>query len=202
MTDADGVAVEERTQEKAKVGTVVREMATEEPREVTELPKGRRVRKSESGQDALEKVGNRQHASGLQRTVGAIRTVLPLVQTLLPLLDGNVPLALANLLAPRPQPQRADLQAVEGSVAKMRADLGQLHDGIATHESTLKRIEEQVETLKDALERSAADRKEVADSLHRVQKRMTTLTVFGLLLLVALIAGNVILLVRLGNGLH
>ena len=82
---------------------------------------------------------------------------MPLVQTLLPLLDGNVPMALANLLAPRPQAQRADLQALESSVAKMRAELGQgLHDGSAAHESALKRIEEQVETVRDALGTSAA----------------------------------------------
>lgn len=202
MTKAEGV--EERPQEEAKVGTVVRERATDEP-ESTATRVGRRGRESAPAQSALEKAGSAGHkqpGSGLQRTVGAIRTVMPLVQTLLPLLDGNVPMALANLLAPRPQTQRADLQALETSVARMREELGQLHDGSVTHESALKRIEEQVETVKDALERSAADQKEAADNLHRVQKRVTTLTVFGLLLLGALIAVNVALLARLGYGLH
>ncbi|HEY6488783.1 MAG: hypothetical protein WCC26_15055 [Terracidiphilus sp.] len=200
MTKAEGV--EERRQEETKVGTVVRDIAAEEPAKATA---SRRTRESESAAVVLEKAGSagrRPLGSGLQRTVGAIRTVMPLVQTLLPLLDGNVPMALANLLAPRPQAQRADLQALESSVAKMRAELGQLHDGSAAHESALKRIEEQVETVRDALERSAADQKEAADNLHRVQKRVTTLTVFGLLLLAALIAVNVALLVRLGYGLH
>jgi len=134
--------------------------------------------------------------------MGAIRTLIPIVQKVLPLLDGNVALAVANLLVPRLQAPTVDMRPVEDAVAAMRAELTGVHEGITAHETALSRMGEQLESLKDSLERSAANQKELADDLHRVQKRITVLAVAGLILLVASIAANAVLLVRVGQILH
>jgi len=189
MSDAAQEGMEARLPSEAKVGTLMRdeEWTGERARSAgTEIARGGSGRR-EGG----------RHPSGFERTVSAIRTVVPFVQKVLPLLDGNVAMAVANLLAPRLQGPPVDLHPVEQSVAKIRAELGELREGVTTHEAALKRIEEHVDTVKDSLERSVTKQQELGDGLERVQRRLTTLTVVGLFLLVASIGMNVVLLVRL-----
>ena len=208
MTEKEPAEFEERLPREAKVGTVV----TGEPKNVAKDTSrnghpagGKRSPGPETSHLApTGQHGSRagEHASGFQRTMGAIRTVIPIVQKVLPLLDGNVALAVANLLVPRLQAPTVDLHPVEESVARMREELTGLRDGITSHETALGRMGEQLESVKDSLERSAAHQKELAEDLQRVQKRMTALSVVGLILLVASIAANAWLLVRVGQSLH
>jgi hypothetical protein len=138
-----------------------------------------------------------KRGSGFDRTIGVIRTIVPFVQKVLPLLDGNVALAAANLLAPRLQGPPVDIHPLEESMAKMRAELTGLRLGVTTHDAALERIEEQVDAVKNSLEESAASQQSMNTSLERVQRRLTTLTVVGLFLLLASIGMNVVLLVRM-----
>jgi hypothetical protein len=201
MTDREREVPEERVPE-AKVGAVVDDADWREVpsgakhSSTTEIARGT-PQKAPHAENRVE-----HRASGFQRTVGAIRTVLPLVQKVLPLLDGNVALAVANLLAPRLQGPPLDLQPMETAVTRMRSELGSLREGIATHEGALKRIGEQLETVQDWLERDATGQKEIAEDLRRVQKRVTVLAVAGLIVLVASIAANVMVLVRMDRILH
>ena len=143
--------------------------------------------------------GSRSHASGLERTVGIIRAAVPLVQKVLPLLDGNVALAVANLLAPRLQAPRVNLEPVEASIARLREELAVLGQGTTKHEATLRRVENDIETVKDSLERSGEAQRELKADLDRVRTRITLLSVVGFLLLALSIAANVVLLVRAGH---
>jgi hypothetical protein len=188
MSDA---GMEEPLPGEAKVGTLM----SDEGEWMEE--RGRPAPTAEITRAGPGRRGGDRHPSGFERTVSAIRTVVPFVQKVLPLLDGNVALAVANLLAPRLLAPPVDLHPVEQSVAKMRAELGELREGVTTHDAALKRIEEHVDTVKDSLERSVTKQQELGESLQRVQRRLTTLTVVGLFLLLASLGMNVVLLTRL-----
>jgi len=202
MSNAERVAAMEQQPHEIKAGA----MATETPKNDRtadtgwqEQPaNGRLAARNAQGNAAQQSEG---HASGIQRTVGAIRTLIPLVQKVLPLLDGNVALALANLLAPRLPAPPVDLQPVESTLAKIRAEVVELRIEMTTHDSALKRIEQQIDSVNDSLERSAVTQNEMIENLHRMRKRITTLTVVGVLLIVFLIGADALLMIRLGRVL-
>jgi hypothetical protein len=199
MSDAERERTEEPLPSEVKVGTLMNDSEELAERSEERAPARSTARRdlarSAQGHDRHGS-GAEQHPSGFERTVSAIRTVIPFVQKVLPLLDGNVALAVANFLAPRLQAPAVDLHPMEASVAKMRAELTELRQGVTTRDAALKRIEEQVDAVKDSLERSVMNQQEVSGGLQRVQKRLTTLTVVGLFLLIASIGMNVVLLVR------
>jgi hypothetical protein len=141
------------------------------------------------------------HPSGFQRTTSAIRTLLPLVQKVLPLLDGNIALVAANLLAPRLQAP-VDLRPVEAGLAKLHAELSELHNKNAEHDAAFKRIGAEIETVKEALERSALEQKELAHEVSRSRARMTFFSVVGVIVLIASLAVDVVLLLRIQQVLH
>lgn len=155
-----------------------------------ELAKGQQpVRKADAG-------------SGLQRTAGVIKSVLPIVQKVLPLLDGNVASVLASLIAPRLQAPTVDLRPVEGALGKIHTDQVDLRKKVDEQGVSLKRMSDQLDMVRDSAERHTLEQKEVAEDLHKLRKRVTVFAWVGLALLLISIAVNVILALEVEGAFH
>jgi len=99
--------------------------------------------------------------SGLQRTIGVLRAVLPVV---LPLLEGNVASAASNMMSPRSQ-HPVDLGPVESAVGKMKAEQRTLRDQVWEQKSSLQRLENEVAGIKTSSEQNVEDLRELAEHL-------------------------------------
>ena len=130
------------------------------------------------------------------KTVGLVRTALPLIQKALPLLDGNVAAAIANLLMPTFQGQSVDLTPLENGLAKLRVDQAAVQSRVEAQGTALKQVGNQLESLKDAAERLSLEQKELAEELHGLRTRVGVFAWIGVGLLVVLVVVNVLLLLR------
>ena len=207
MSNADREEPQKQILEPAKMKTRAEIAAraaaigdTERPEPPNPAPgaaKSRGRGSSETPQD-----GKQASRSGFQRAVGIIRTVAPVFQKVLPLLDGNVASAVANILAPRIETPRVDLEPIENALTKMRKEHVDLRMNLADHTATLKRVAEQVETVKDAAERNAIEQKELARDLQRLRAKVNAFAWVGLGLLAVSILVNVLLFWRIQLLIH
>jgi hypothetical protein len=190
----------DRANPSAERGGTVRDFDTGERERTAVLESGRPPLRPASPARSLQKpsqpVAKPEGTSGFNKTMGAIRTVLPLVQRVLPLLDGNVALAVANLLVPRQQGPAVDLKPIEGALTRMRTEHLELGGKLDEQASSLKRIGDQLDLVKESTERHSLEQKEVTDDLHRLQKKVTVFAWTGLILLAVSIGVNVVLFLR------
>ncbi|HLY43900.1 MAG TPA: hypothetical protein VKR52_21995 [Terracidiphilus sp.] len=135
--------------------------------------------------------------SAFQRSVGAIRTVIPIVQKILPLLDGNIASAVSNLLTPHHHPEPVNLAPLENAVVRLHGDNLQLRNQVAEHNTMLKRVDDQLGLVKEATDRNSIGQQELLDDLHGLRKKVHVFAWIGLLLLVISIGVNVFLFLRL-----
>jgi len=142
------------------------------------------------------------HPSGLQRTVGAVRMLIPLLGKVLPLLDGNVAAVAANLLLPRLQAQSVDIYPLESALLKVREELALMRDKAAEHDTAFKRIDGQLESVRDAVERSVAEQREMAENVGRIQGRLLLFSAVGMVLLALSIGVNVALFFYVRGTIH
>ena len=146
--------------------------------------------------------GKQAPRSGFQRAVRIIRTVAPVFQKVLPLLDGNVASVVSNILAPRIETQRVDLEPIENALTKMRKEHLDLRMNLADHTATLNRVAEQVEIVKEAAERNAIEQKELGTDLQRLRAKVNAFAWVGLGLLAVSILVNVLLFWRIQLLIH
>lgn len=122
-------------------------------------------------------------ATGIQRTAGALRTVLPHLLRLLPLLDGNVGSAVSNLLVPPPPapppPPPVNLEPIENSLAELQAEHRGLRAQALEQNSSLGRVEGRLVTLEDAVSRNALAQQELLNELKAIGSRAEELRVAG-----------------------
>lgn len=141
-------------------------------------------------------------ASGLQKAVGFVRFVAPVVQKVLPLLEGNVAMAVSNLLAPRQQGPRVDLAPIESAVMKMRKDHVDLRLSVADQTAALKRIAEQVEAVKAVSECNGVETRELTRDVEQLRRRVSVFAWVGIGLLVLSIVVNIVLFVQIRHLAH
>ena len=136
--------------------------------------------------------------SGFQRVVDMARVVMPLAQKLLPLLEGNVASAVSNVLAPRPQTSHpVDLAPIEDALVKMHAEHRAMRGKLEEQNSSLQRVADQLDKVKEATDRNTLEQQELMDDLHRMRKKIMIYAWVGLGLLVAAIAANVFVFLRI-----
>jgi hypothetical protein len=150
----------------------------------------------------LAKPGRSAKGGGLQRAVGLVRAVAPVVQKVLPLLEGNVALTLANFLAPRPASQHVNLEPIENAVMKMRKDQVDLRLSVADQSAALRRIADQVEIVKDSTERNALEAKELRQDVRSLRAKVNTFAWAALGLLLLSIVLNIVLFSQLRQLVH
>lgn len=136
------------------------------------------------------------------RTLGALKTVLPLVQKALPLLEGNVAAAVANLLVPGPVQQRVDLEPMQHALTVVHTEHEELRGKLSEQGVALKRIGDQLEDVKEATERHASIQREVTDDLDSLRRRVGRIAWIGFALLAISIGLNVVLFLRTEGILH
>ena len=139
---------------------------------------------------------------GLQRAIGFVRTVAPVVQKVLPLLDGNVASVVSNILAPRLEAPRVNLEPIENAMTKMRKEHLDLRMNVADQTAALKRVADQVEKVKDATERNALEQKGLTQELQSLQAKVNLVAWVGLGLLAISILVNVLLFLRIQTLAH
>lgn len=138
-------------------------------------------------------------SGAFHKTLGLVKTVLPLMQKALPLLDGNVAAALANLLMPAFQAQHVDLGSLEAGVTRLRADHAALQTRMEAQGTALKQVGSRLESLRDSAERLSVEQKELAEELHVLRTRMSVFAWIGLGLLGVLVLVNALLLLRVAG---
>lgn len=143
-----------------------------------------------------------QHPSSFQRTVGAVKTMLPLMQKLLPLLDGNVASVVANVLLNRPMGPAVDLEPLEIAIDRLRAENRELRDKNFAQNAALQRIGDELELVKEAAERQALAQTEMVEDLRRLRTKVAVMGWLGLGLMVVSFAGSVFILLRVEQILH
>jgi hypothetical protein len=141
---------------------------------------------------------------GLERMMGVARKVIPVVQKVLPLLEGNVPLTVANLLAPAVQAPRrpVNLEPLETAVNKLHSEQVELQNRLVAQSATIGQLNEQVAALQEQADHNAREREEMAEGLRTLRRRVTWIALLGFVLLVASLAANGVLLVRVLGPMH
>lgn len=128
------------------------------------------------------------------RTLGALKTMLPLMQKALPLLEGNIAGAVANLLIPGPT--QVNLEPVERALTVVHAEHVELRGQLSEQGAALKRIGDQLEDVKEATERNTVVQREVTDDLDSLRRRVGRIAWIGFALLAVSIGLNVVLFLR------
>jgi hypothetical protein len=167
--------------ERSKIGT---------GRAIADAPRAGRPEKYGNGPRGDSKG---DHPSGLERTVSAVRMLIPLLGKVLPLLDGNVAAVAANLLLPRLQAPPVDTYPLESALMKVRTELVLMQEKTEEHDTAFKRIDGQLETMKDVIDRSVAEQREMAENVAKIQGRVLVFSVIGLVLVALSIGVNVAL---------
>jgi hypothetical protein len=145
--------------------------------------------------------------TGLQRAVGAVRSILPIVQRLLPLLDGNLATAIGNLVSGPSQPKapaaKIDLAPIEDRVAELRIQHRGLRDqimeqnaAIVEQSSMLKRMEDQLEMVREATDRNTLEQQEMLEDLKAFGSKLKIIAFVTLGLMGVGLILNVIIFLR------
>ncbi|HUN86235.1 MAG TPA: hypothetical protein VMU48_17785 [Terracidiphilus sp.] len=154
------------------------------------------VRTGATAGQAPQPIARAGKPSGFQRSVSAIRMVIPLVQKVLPLLDGNIASAVSNLLVPQSHVEPMNLAPLENAVVKLHGENVELRNRMVEQNTLLKRVGDQLDLVKEATERNSIGQQELLDDLHSLRKKVRGFAWAALVLLVISIAINVVLFLR------
>ena len=154
------------------------------------------VRSGAAESQTAQSIAKAGKPSGFQRSVGAIRMVIPLVQKVLPLLDGNIASAVSNLLVPQPHVEPVNLTPLENAVVKLHGENVELRNRMVEQNTMLKRVGDQLDLVKEATDRNSIGQQELLDDLHSLRKKVRGFAWAAVVLLVISIAMNVVLFLR------
>ena len=165
-------------------------VATEEPK-----PEGAATKPRSTGQI----VRPVQHLSKLEKTVGVLRSMLPLAQKFLPLLDGQIGTVVSNLIGPQNSPRQVaqTLLPLQEGLAHLERQHIELRAQVAGHSAALKQIDEQIEMVRKLTEDTAEEQRILTERLEKMRRKVNLIAVAGLVLLAALVTLNVILFVHM-----
>ena len=138
--------------------------------------------------------------SGMDRALGALRHVLPLVQRVLPLLDGNIATAVSNVLAPRPNLHASppvDLAPIQDGLADLRIQHRGLRDQVAEQNVSLKRVGDQLQQVREATDRNTLEQQELLQDLKSVGNKVNIFAFIALALLGVSVVLNVVLYLQI-----
>jgi hypothetical protein len=151
---------------------------------------------------ALAKVPSPPHGkqSGMERAMGALRHVLPIVQRVLPLLDGNIGTAVSNILSPHshaPTPPPVNLAPIQDGLADLRVQHRVLRDQVAEQNSSLKRVGDQLQQVREATDRNTLEQQELLQDLKSVGNKVNIFAFIALALLGISVVLNVVLYLQI-----
>jgi hypothetical protein len=136
----------------------------------------------------------------MDRALGALRHVLPLVQRVLPLLDGNIGTAVSNILSPHsnaPTPPPVNLAPIQDGLADLRVQHRVLRDQVAEQNSSLKRVGDQLQQVREATDRNTLEQQELLQDLKSVGNKVNIFAFIALALLGISVVLNVVLYLQI-----
>jgi hypothetical protein len=136
----------------------------------------------------------------MERAMGALRHVLPLVQRVLPLLDGNIGTAVSNILSPHsiaPAPPPVNLAPIQDGLADLRVQHRALRDQVAEQNSSLKRVGDQLQQVREATDRNTLEQQELLQDLKSVSSKVNVFAFIALALLGISVVLNVVLYLQI-----
>lgn len=140
-----------------------------------------------------------QASAGTHRKLEMFKTALIVAQKMLPLLEGNVATTVSNLLAPRvvaPVSAKELATIQSGLEALNESHLG-LSDRVAEQNSAVKSLADRLDLVKEATDRNTLEQQEMMADARALRKKMVAFAWAGMALLVASVAMNLILLLRI-----
>ncbi|MFZ0301621.1 MAG: hypothetical protein WAL75_03005 [Terracidiphilus sp.] len=138
------------------------------------------------------------HPSTLEKTVGVLKTILPLAQKFLPLIDGQIGTVVSNLIGPQATPRQVaqTLLPLQEGLAQLEKRHVELRSQVAGQNAALKQIDEQLETVRELTAETASEQRNLADRLEKLGRRVNLILIAGLLLLSAVVALNAVLVMH------
>jgi hypothetical protein len=139
------------------------------------------------------------HPSTLEKTVGVLRTMLPLAQKFLPLLDGQIGTVVSNLIGPQSSPRQVaqTLLPLQEGLAHLERQHVELRAQVAGQSAALKQMDEQIETVRKLAADTAEEQRNLMERLERMGRKVNLVAVAGLVLLAAAVALDVVLYVHI-----
>lgn len=137
--------------------------------------------------------------STMEKTVGVLRTILPLAQRFLPLIDGQIGTVVSNLIGPQASPRQIaqTVLPLQEGLAQLERQHIELRAQMAGQTAALKVIDEQIGTVRKLTEDIAEEQQNLTDSLKKLSRKVNMVAVAGLVLLTVLVALNVVLFVHI-----
>jgi hypothetical protein len=135
----------------------------------------------------------------MDKTVGMLRTMLPLALKFLPLLDGQIGMVVSNLVGPQATPRQVaqTLLPVHEGLAQLEKQQVELRAQMAGQSAALKQIDDQLQTLRSLTEETAEVQRKLTASLQRVQRKVNVVAIAAFVLLAVVVGLNVVLLVHI-----
>ncbi len=127
------------------------------------------------------------------------KTALVIAQKMMPLLDGNVVTTVSNLLAPRvvAAASAKELATIESGLKTLNDSHRGLSDRVAEQNSAVKSLADRLDLVKEATDRNTLEQQEMMADARALRKKMVFFAWAGMALLVASVAMNLILLLRM-----
>jgi hypothetical protein len=140
-----------------------------------------------------------QPSAGTHRKLEMFKTALVIAQKMMPLLDGNVVTTVSNLLAPRgvASASAKELATIESGLKALNDSHRGLSDRVAEQNSTVKSLADRLDLVKEATDRNTLEQQEMMADARALRKKMVVFAWAGMALLVASVAMNLILLLRM-----
>jgi uncharacterized coiled-coil protein SlyX len=140
----------------------------------------------------------------MEKTVGVLRTILPLAQRFLPLIDGQIGTVVSNLIGPQASPRQIaqTVLPLQEGLAQLERQHIELRAQMAGQTAALKEISERIGTVRKLMEETAEEQQNLTDSLKRLRRKVNAAAVAGLVLLAAVVTLNVALFVHIRGILH
>jgi hypothetical protein len=147
----------------------------------------------------LQMVRPVQRPSRMDKTVGVLRTMLPLALKFLPLLDGQIGTVVSNFVGPQTTPRQVaqTLLPLQEGLAQLERQQVELRAQLGEQSGTLQQIDGQLQAVRNLTEETAEVQRNLTASLEKVRRKVNLVAIAGLVLLVAVVALNVVLLVHM-----
>jgi hypothetical protein len=140
-----------------------------------------------------------QPPTKLNKTVGVLRTMLPLALKILPLLDGQIGTVVSNLIGPQTAARQDahTLLPLREGLAQLEKQHIELRTQVAGQSTAVKQIDEQLATVRNLAVETAEVQQNLMVSLRKMRRNMNIVAIVGLVLLAAVVALNVVLIVHI-----
>jgi len=150
----------------------------------------------------LEMVRPVHKLTKLEKTVNALRAMLPIAQKVLPLLDGQIGTVVSNFIGPQATPRQVtqSLLPLQQELAQFEKQYVELSAQVTDQTEALGRLYEQLESLRKLVEETVESQQVLRAETERLRRNIKLVAIVGLFLLVVVSATGAALFVHISRG--